>query len=133
MIGKSPQGDVLKWINDRICCHIPEEKTNPDLHQLVSRYQMNKCSRYCRRTKKHGARYITKCKFGFPRDATDTAVLSNVEDCLKAKTTIYCLPCTTEETRVNYYNPLLLMLWKANMAIQFVAESTLGLAHYVTG
>ena len=96
---------------------------------------MHKCSRYCQRTKKHGARYITKCKIGFPRDVTDTAlaVLNNVEDCLKAKTKIYCLPHTTEETRVNDYNPLLLMLWKANMDIQFVAESTLALAHYVTG
>ena len=39
VIGKSPQGDVLKWINDRICCSIPEEKTNPELHRLVTRYQ----------------------------------------------------------------------------------------------
>ena len=133
VIGESPQVDVLKWINDRICCHIPEEKTNPELHRLVSRYQLHKCSRYCKRTKKYGARYITKCKFGFPRQATDTAVLNNVEDCLKSKAKIYCLPRSNEETRVNDYNPLLLMLWKANMDIQFVVESLLALAHYVTG
>ena len=35
--------------------------------------------------------------------------------------------------RVNDYNPLLLMLWKANIDIQFVAESSLALAHYVSG
>ncbi len=29
--------------------------------------------------------------------------------------------------------PLLLMLWKANIDIQFVAESSLALAHYVSG
>ena len=72
----------------------------------------------------------------FPHYATDTAVLNNVEDCLKAKTKIYCLPRTTEETRMNDCNPHLVMLWKANMGIQFVAESTLALAHYklyVTG
>jgi len=34
---------------------------------------------------------------------------------------------------VNDYNPLLLMLWKANIDIQFVAESSLALAHYVSG
>ena len=133
IIGKSPQEDVLKWINSRICCHIPEEKTNPELHRLVTRYQIHKCSRYCKRTKKYGATYITKCKFGFPREAADTAVLNNVDNCLKAKAKIYCLPRTKEETRVNDYNPLLLMLWKANMDIQFVAESSLALAHYVTG
>ena len=31
------------------------------------------------------------------------------------------------------YNPLLLMLWKANINVQFVAESSLALAHYVSG
>ena len=37
------------------------------------------------------------------------------------------------EVRVNDYNPLLLMLWKANIDIQYVAESSLSLAHYVSG
>ena len=37
------------------------------------------------------------------------------------------------EVRVNDYNPLLLMLWKANIDIQYVAESSLALAHYVSG
>ena len=133
VIGESPEGVVLKWINERICCHIPEEKSNPELHRLVTRYQMHKCSRYCKRTKKYGGTYITKCKFGFPREATDKAALNNVDDCLKSKAKIYCLPRTSEETRVNDYNPLLLMLWKANMDIQFVSESSLALAHYVTG
>ena len=34
---------------------------------------------------------------------------------------------------MNDFNPLLLMLWKANIDIQFVAESSLALAHYVSG
>ena len=34
---------------------------------------------------------------------------------------------------MNDYNPLLLMLWKANIDVQFVAESSLALAHYVSG
>ena len=37
------------------------------------------------------------------------------------------------EVRVNDYNPILLLLWKANTDIQFVAESSLALAHYVSG
>ena len=84
-------------------------------------------------SKKYSSTFITKCKFGFPREATDTAVLNNVDDCLKSKTKIYCLARNSEETRVNDYNPLLLMLWKANMNIHFVSESSLALAHYVTG
>ena len=35
--------------------------------------------------------------------------------------------------RVNDYNPLLLYVWKANIDIQFVAKSSLALAHYVSG
>ena len=42
-------------------------------------------------------------------------------------------PSTADsEIRVNDYSPLLLMLWQANMDIQFIAESSLALAHYVT-
>ena len=37
------------------------------------------------------------------------------------------------ETRVNSYNPLLLLIWKANLDVQFVAESSLALAQYVSG
>ena len=45
---------------------------------------------------------------------------------------MYKLPRSPEEIRINY-NPLLLLLWKANMDLQFVGESTLAIAHYVTG
>ena len=37
------------------------------------------------------------------------------------------------EVRVNDYNPLFLMLWKADIDIQYVAESSLALAHCVSG
>ena len=34
---------------------------------------------------------------------------------------------------MNDYNPLFLLLWKASIDVQFIAESLLTLAHYVTG
>ena len=40
---------------------------------------------------------------------------------------------TYNEPSENNYNPLLLYLWKANLDIQYVADSTLALVHYVTG
>ena len=46
---------------------------------------------------------------------------------------MYTFPWSPEEIRINNYNPLLLMLWKANMDLQFVGESTLVIANYVTG
>ena len=38
-----------------------------------------------------------------------------------------------EEIRINNYNPLLLMLWKANIDLQYIGESSLDIARYVTG
>ena len=73
------------------------------------------------------------CKFGFPREVGDETILNNVEDSLKSRSKIYHLKRAIGEERVNDYNPLLLYLWKANLDIQYVADSTLALAHYVTG
>ena len=46
---------------------------------------------------------------------------------------MYSLPRSPDEIRINNYNPLILMLWKANINLQYVAESSLAIAHYVTG
>lgn len=124
---------VLAWLQERITCRIPDRDTDPDLHRLVTRYQLHKCNAYCKRRRKCGRTFITRCRFGFPRPPCETATLNCVEDALKARKKIYQLPRTDEEARVNDYNPLLLMLWKANIDVQFVAESSLALAHYVSG
>ena len=70
--------------------------------------------------------------FNFPRKPCETAVLHCVEE-LKKRQKIYELKCSESEVRVNDYNSLILLLWKANIDIQFVAESSLALSHYVTG
>jgi len=77
--------------------------------------------------------YITRCKFGFPRPVAENAKLNPVEEALKSRNKIYSLPRSAAEVRVNDYNPLLLLLWQANMDIQFVSENSLALANYVTG
>ena len=133
VIGKSDPTEVLAWIQERITCKIPDATLNLELHALVTKYQMHKCTDYCKRRRKLKSGFITTCRFGFPRDCTDIAVLNPVEECLKSRKKIYCLPRSVQECRVNDYNPLILLLWKANMDIQFTAESSLTLAHYVTG
>ena len=62
-----------------------------------------------------------------------SATLHCVEGALKSRKKIYELPQSDVEGWVNDYNPLLLMLWKANIDIQYVAESSLALSHYVSG
>ena len=133
VIGKSSPNDVIKWIQERITCRIPNADQNPELHRLVTKYQLHRCTNYCKRRTKVKNAYITKCRFGFPRDPCECAVLNPVEECLKSRKKIYNLPRAAEESRVNDFNPLLLLMWKANMDIQFISESSLALAHYVTG
>jgi len=133
VIGKHSDKDVLSWIQNRIVCHIPDEKTSPELHRLVTKFQLHTCSKYCKRTKKYGNVFVTKCKFGFPRDLTEEGLLNPVQESLKSHKKIYTLQHAPGEERVNDYNPLLLLLWKANMDIQFISESSLALAYYVTG
>ena len=133
VFGKDDPERVLAWLQERITCHIPDKETDPDLHRLVTRYQMHKCSVYCKRRRNCGRTFITRCRFGFPRQACKTATLNCVGDALKSRRKIYQLPRTELEVRVNDYNPLLLMLWKANVDMQYVAESSLALAHYNSG
>ena len=133
VIGRDDPDEVLGWIQERITCHIPNKESDPELYNLVTRYQMHKCSGYCKRKRKCGNVFITRCKFGFPRIPCESAKLNPVTDSLKSRSKIYHLARAESETRVNDYNPLLLLLWKANIDIQFVAESSLALAHYVSG
>ena len=133
VIGQDDPDEVLQWIQERVTCHIPNKDTDPELYNVVTRYQMHRCSGYCKRKRKCGSVFITRCRFGFPRPPCESAKLNSVSDSLKSRNKIYQLARTESEIRVNDYNPLLLMLWKANIDIQFVAESSLALAHYVSG
>ena len=113
-----------------------DKETSPEFHRLVActRYQMHKCSAYCKRKRKcSSGAFITRCRFGFPLQACESAKLNSVSDSLRSRKKIYQLPRGDTEVRVNDYNPLLLMLWQANIDIQFVAESSLALAHYISG
>ena len=80
-------------------------------------------SAYCKRKHKCGSTFITRCRFGFPHQVCESAVINCVDHSLKSRQKIYGLTCTELEIRVNDYNPLILMLWQANIDIQFVAES----------
>ena len=125
---------VLCWIQDRITCRIPEENSNPELHQLVTKYHSHRCSGYCQRRKKVKSTFITYCRFGFLRQTCESASLRSMDECLKSsQRQMYRLLRSPQEIRINNYNSLLLMLWKANMDLQYIGESSLAIAQYVTG
>ena len=73
VIGKDDPDKILAWIQERITCHIPEKESNPELNSLVTRYQMHKCSAYCRRRVKRCSIYTTTCKFNFPREPCESS------------------------------------------------------------
>ena len=105
--GSDDDDEVLRWIQERITCRIPDEDSNPELHQLVTKYQYHKCSKYCQRKKRvKGGTFITRCRFGIPRETCETATLFSVEECMKlAHRKMYKLPRSPEEIRINNYNP----------------------------
>ena len=67
IIGRDDPDVVLSWIQERITCNIPNKQSDSELHSLVTRYQLHKCSRYCKRRRKCSNTYITRCRFAFPR------------------------------------------------------------------
>ena len=46
---------------------------------------------------------------------------------------LYDLPRTSDEISINDYNAVLLLTWKANIDVSFVADAAHGLANYVGG
>ena len=76
-INRDNPEDVLSWIQERTTCHIPDKETNPELHRLVTRYQMHKCSAYCKRKCKVVSLYLTNCRFGFPCNSIRSVSVSN--------------------------------------------------------
>ena len=134
VVGESRAKDVTRFIDESVTCNIPSKDTCPELHEIVTRYQLHKCSNYCMKKRKFSKNiFVTKCKFGFPRPVSEETVLKNVQQSMKAEKRIYHLKRSKEEVRVNDYNPLLLLLWKANIDVSFTSECSLALADYVSG
>ena len=76
---------------------------------------------------------MSRCRFDFPRPEREMACVNDVTDSLKSCSKIYYLKRGENEVRVNNYNPLLLMLWRAKMDLQYISETSLALTEYVSG
>ena len=48
VIGMNLDSAVLRWIQKHITCHLPDERSNPNLHRFVTKYQLHKSSGYCK-------------------------------------------------------------------------------------
>ena len=85
MIGRDDPSKVLAWIEERITCHIPDQENNPELHNLVTTYQLHKCSNYSKCIRKRGKTFVTTCKFRFPREPSESPKVHCVEEKLKKR------------------------------------------------
>lgn len=67
ILHKSSIDEVASFISKYVTCSIPKKDISPTLHQRVTSYQMHKHNRYCMRRKKTKKRFVSLCRFGFPR------------------------------------------------------------------
>lgn len=138
LIGK----DSLEAIESYICsiatCQQPNSSVSPTLHNLVSRFQVHKCNKYCTKSYKKNGNYYKKCRFGFPRPVKAKLDINDVIDCLAAvkskqpRKRLYHLPRQEGQQYINDYNPALLLANQANVDVQYIGHLASRLPYYVT-
>ena len=140
--GRDPDEEVLKYITTHITCAIPNKDEDPELYDLVMKYQVHKCTSSCQKLRfnKKTKKKTLICRYGFPRPVQKYASLNTVKQTLQTqfgssgkRKRLYNLARTWEERYINDYNPYLLKLWKNNMDMQFVATNENALNHYISG
>lgn len=138
VLGKSPDEEVVTFIQKYVTCAIPDENVSPTLYETVTSDQNHKHNSYCMRTKKTETNIYRKCRFDFPRTVTKNFVLRDVVTSivgrrnLRSKSRLYDLPRKKSERFINDYNPAIKLAWEGNMDIQFVGEKSEFLNSYLT-
>ena len=124
------ENQVSAFIAKYATCQIPDPTLCPTLHERVMKFQQCKCNDYCIQSKKSKTGSRKVCRFGFLRPQCKKMQLSSVVEavagrkCLKANLRLHDLPCKSNETRINDYNPAILLAWEGNMDIQYIGESS---------
>eukprot|EP00116_Pleurobrachia_bachei_P000093 sb/3460355/ len=139
VIGKDSDEKVAKFIQEFVTCRIPDAAKEPELHRIVSRYQKHRCQKYCLyRVKGKRGKHKTSCRFGFPRKVCKRFLLRDVTATVlgrrsgKFKKRLYEVPRVGDERFINDYNPIISLLWKGNMDLQFMGEDSFSIANYVS-
>ena len=122
VVGESGSQEVTVCNDKRITCHISDKETNPELYDLMMKYQVHKCCAHCKWRRMCKNTFVTRCGLTILNSPVKTT-LHSVSSTLKSRKKIYNLKHDKSEIRVNPYNPLLL-LWGANIDIQFVAAAS---------
>lgn len=138
-LGIDSDEQVQEYINRYVTCRLPDKVKEPLLHKLVTDYQSHRCNNYCLRVLSRKGRRFKKCRFGFPRSARATLqlndALTSISQRMKGKfeSRLYEIPRSYDESCINDYNPIVLLLWGANMDLQYIGESSNAIENYVCG
>ena len=138
VIGVNSDKEVADFIQKYVSCKIPDQNTEPELHDIVMKCQQHTCKQYCLRIMKKGGRYANACRFGFPRPESQAFQLHDVLSCVvgrktnKMKKRLYDLGRNKDETCINDYNPDLSFMWGGNTDIQFICENSFSIPTYIT-
>lgn len=136
--GKDSDADVVEYIDKYITCALPNPETEPDLYDLVMKYQVHKCGPSCKRLVTSSNKKSIICRYGFPRPVSRETTLNPIEKVLKSRQRgknplkIYNLKRTQYERYINDYNPIILLIWRGNVDIQYIGHSNMVLDKYIT-
>ena len=125
IVGKSSPEEIIAYINKHITCAKPDPVTYPELSELVRTYQNHgRCTGSCRRvkTRRQGG-FMSFCRYGFPRSTSSKTKLNASEKIVRnrqygRRDKLYVLPRTEQETLINDYNSIIMLMWRGNMDIQ---------------
>ncbi len=83
--GDNTDEEILDYIVKHVTCSIPDPDTQPELYQLVMKYQVHKCTKSCLKFIKSKNRKVTICRYGFPKPLQAYASLNSVEKTLMSR------------------------------------------------
>lgn len=111
---------VKEFLKDKITCKMPDADSEPLLHAAVNKYQRHRCNAYCMKPRNVRGRFITRCRFGFPRREMEEMQINDPAKTTAARNRGMTSSRLVELPRndINDYNEILLLLWNGNMWVK---------------
>ena len=81
VIGRQSYEEVKAYIDSVATCSLPDKENSPLLQELVTKFQVHKCNKYCTKSFKRNGQFYKKCRFGFPRPVKQQTVINDVVEC----------------------------------------------------
>jgi len=65
VLGENDESEIASFIDKYVTCAIPDKLIDPELHELVLKFQFHKCTKRCLKRSKESKSF--RCRFGYPR------------------------------------------------------------------